>query len=267
MQPHVQPSDGIGAVSTLTGMRLAPSPRHPTAARAAAAARTATTRLSAAYDALPAAPHNLAAAAIRWDSDRAERRCTTDPTWAAIEARRRSATGWLFLAEDLTMSDYDTQQAIRARLAPVPRWNALARAVRDRPVRRAVHEVRFAVQRVRRGRADADTYSLDSHLCRTLAAQLEHLADNGHGWPGQPAYETPEDWITALRAAATGLRGWPERSLTPEGEAHTDAVLAAVTPDERAAALRADREYEEQRLADAQAALRWVADNLASLWD
>lgn len=105
-------------------------------------------------------------------------------------------------------------------------------------MRLALHRrVETVVSRARRGWAPEDTWSLDLWLCRVLGEALNHLADNGHTWPGLNS-----EWPTA--------EAW-ERTL-----------------HERAEALLAYRPFEnETTIAPAQTALRWVAENLGRLSD
>lgn len=95
--------------------------------------------------------------------------------------------------------------------------------------------IETAIGRVLRGWAPRDTWSLDGHLCRVLGAMLDHLAEHTHGWPQGPDFPEFTDWQDALRA--------------------------------RAAALLAYEADDLPTIAPAQAALRWVADNLPALWD
>lgn len=95
--------------------------------------------------------------------------------------------------------------------------------------------VETAIARVHHGWAPRDTWSLDSHLCRTLGAMLDHLAEHTHGWPQGPDFPEFTDWQDALRA--------------------------------QAAALRAYEADDERTIAPAQNSLHWVAENLPALWD
>ena len=95
--------------------------------------------------------------------------------------------------------------------------------------------VETAIARARRGWAPRDTWSLDGYLCRILGAMLDHLAEHTHGWPQGPDFVEFTDWQDALRSRA-------------------DALLAYEADD-------------EDTIAPAQDALRWVADNLPALWD
>lgn len=95
--------------------------------------------------------------------------------------------------------------------------------------------VETAISRVRHGWAPPDTWSLDGHLCRTLGAMLDHLAEHTHDWPQGHDFPEFADWQGALRS--------------------------------KAAALRAYEADDEPTIAPAQDALHWVANNLPALWD
>lgn len=150
-----------------------------------------------------------------------------------------------------------------APAAAVDLWWATRRLLADAPVHRAMRCAHFAGQRLRRGWSDADTWSLDHHLCLTLAGQLEHLAAHTHT---RPATFTDEGWSTALLQAAAGLRRWPDRDRSGAALA-LDELTEHTSPDARADLLATWQADDAARLADAQASLRWIADHLADLWD
>lgn len=111
----------------------------------------------------------------------------------------------------------------------------LCRRTRHRAVE-APQQIRWGYQRVVRGWDDRATWSLDTHLGRTLGAQLTALAD-GHGCPdgyGQVR------WEADLKRHGQALLGYGEDKFDID-----DTPLYG----------------------SAQDALRWVADNLGSLWD
>jgi len=83
-------------------------------------------------------------------------------------------------------------------------------------------------------------WALDVHLARTLGAQLIHLADTTHGWPGNEEFPEPEDWDAALRRHGATLLAYP------------GVVYDAV---------------DEAPIEAAQESVRWVADHLPDLWD
>lgn len=231
-------------------------------------ARSAASRAAAGYEAARWAPHNVAGALIGWRSDRAAARCAADPRWVAIEERRQRPDGLItFLSDDLTWDDHRVQAELEDALAPRPAWLPLAYAVRHRPLRRARYALRDIAQRARRGWSDSDVYSLGDHLTAQLADQLTALAATAHGWPAGDRYPAPEDWTAALRSAAAGLRGWADREQAPEVDAHLATLSGPATEETRDAARDAEDADARVRLAGAQDALRWVADNLPHLWD
>lgn len=129
-------------------------------------------------------------------------------------------------------------QALDGAMAVV--GNALA----SRPFTTTANRIKHAQQRVARGWDDTATWSLDTHLARTLGSQLIHLADTSHGYPGTGQYTDAETWVADLKKHGEAL----ERYAADLYE------------------YRADIDH-QQLLDDAQAALHWVADNFPSLWD
>jgi hypothetical protein len=121
---------------------------------------------------------------------------------------------------------------------------SVGRFLTGQPIASAIKNAKYARQRVTRGWDDTATWSLDTHLARTLGAQLSHLADVTHGFPSGRTYQEFEQWQEALRTNGKAL------TLYAEGI----------------------HEYEDnidhaKLIADAEAALHWVADNFGSLWD
>jgi hypothetical protein len=149
------------------------------------------------------------------------------------------------VGRDVTDLEALMRQSALLRAVPEARWAGLARYLARRPVRRHIDRARRLVQRARRGWDDTALWELDRHLCATLGAQLEQLADRAHGWPDH-TYETFADWTDALRLNAVRLAAYGTR-------------LGATGP--------VDEALDDRALRDAQTALVWVADNLASLWD
>lgn len=111
--------------------------------------------------------------------------------------------------------------------------------VRDR-VRDVPRQVRWAHQRLFRGWDDRAVWSLDTHLAKTLGAQLVCMADNAHGYPSRDY--TFLSWVEELRT-------------------HGDALLAYSRHFD------CDPNAWEALYEPAQAALRWVAEHFADLWD
>lgn len=101
--------------------------------------------------------------------------------------------------------------------------------------------VRWARQRVFRGWDDRAIWALDDHLSKSLGEQLVMMADVAHSYPGD---DYPFDrWVADLRKHGEALRTYHDRNYELDGDEWTAT-------------------YEPAR-----EALRWVADNLSSLWD
>ncbi len=113
------------------------------------------------------------------------------------------------------------------------------------PARRRFTGARLAVyhahQRVVRGWDDSAVWSVDSHLSRSLGQQLVVMSEIAHGHPVDYPFDR---WVADLKTHGAAL-------LTYQRE-HYDTH---------------DQEAWDALYGPAQDALRWVADNLASLWD
>ena len=140
--------------------------------------------------------------------------------------------------------------------------------------------IRNRRQLVRRGWADTDTWGLDHTLCLRLGAQLLHLADTAHGWPGDDEFPTYEDWTTALRANGQALLDYAKRpgqgELTSKwhdlkfGKDPGSDWLSKINSEDDEPTKVAWTELislGERLDAAGQEALHWVADHLGSLWD
>lgn len=120
----------------------------------------------------------------------------------------------------------------------------VGRLLTGRPITSAIKKIKHARQRVTRGWDDTATWSLDTHLARTLGAQLVRLAEVTHGYPSGGTFNTFEEWQEALRTHGNALTRYAEG--IHEYDEHID---------------------HEQLIRDAETALHWVADNFGSLWD
>lgn len=187
-----------------------------------------------AFDRSPVSPRRVGEWAFTRLLERQRAAATADPEWASIEQRKRP-DGTVVLSEDFTLDDLARQRAIEESLAPASTTTRALLRLRHLEASPMVGRLQKAISRVRRGWAPEDTWSLDGHLCRTLGEMLIYLADHVHGGSSEPEYPTAEDWREALRSNGSALL-------------HYD--------------IHDDRAY-----AEAQQALRWVADNLGAIWD
>lgn len=121
------------------------------------------------------------------------------------------------------------------------------------PLRRLPRRTRWAHQRVVRGWDDTTLWRLDGWLAKTLGAQLVTMAEIAHGVPSLYLAEG-YDWQNPDPDDAAYKR-WVA-DLRRNGEALLALARVDTFGDEWDAAYAA-----------AQDALRWVADNLGSLWD
>lgn len=65
------------------------------------------------------------------------------------------------------------------------------------------YEVKYFIQRGRRGWADQDTWGLDNYLDSWLPDAIDHLNEHTHGYPPEL---TPEKWSEILKTIAEGFR-------------------------------------------------------------
>ena len=136
--------------------------------------------------------------------------------------------------EDLRFEDYAHESSSLEELAargghgPIrERWLR----IRERAAE-GRRQVKWRRQRAWRGWADMDWWSLDVHMCWHVGALLLAMAEGGFTCP---ADREPGEWKNELRSKGADLLAY-------------------------------DRE-DHERIAAAQDAWRWVADNLTSLWD
>lgn len=231
-------------------------PALPTAddVRAAAAARARARRLPlpvrglvAVVGPLDAAAAKLSDAVLDRHYDKVRRTAATDPTWAAIEARREvpgNPEQSVFLSDDLTVEDWETQRRIERALV-AERWTVRA-ARRLKFADSLAHRVSrlgHRRQRTRRGWDNTALWSLDLHLAATLADQLAHFADTTHGWPASDEFPEFEDWQDALYTQSARLAAYARHHAIDDGDLGVAVVRAG------------------------QDAMRWVADHFPSLWD
>lgn len=221
-------------------------------------------------DQLPFMPARIADRALRRLYDRRKAAAASDPEWADIEARRRSnGFSSILLSRDagLGWPEWQRQRAIEDELVPDPFWADTARAVaRYGELGRAVAEVRFVAQRVRRGWADRDLWNAGSTMALRWADMLDELARISSGWPSDH-YPTFESWQEQLRTVAADLRGdtvaeraatarWAAASQDPSvPETVTDALLSEIS------------RLEADNRARRTTALHWIADHHDYLWD
>ncbi len=205
--------------------------------------------------------------------DRDERRrhalAMRDPRFSEIEYRQTDAHQKAWSSRDdleQMLFDREAQQFILYSIPSSP-WIPACYWVAGHPGRRAAVAVVHGTQRLRRGWDDKALWSLDIHLCATLAEQLEALADTTNGWP-DGLFVSFESWQDALRSNAASLAAYATRSSSSAFD-HWDAVLIdpSASPQVREEAMRAALAQEAAVTREAQQALRWVADVLPHLWD
>ena len=201
--------------------------------------------------------------------DERQRKAALDTRWQEIQ-QRRGPKGLILLSDDLSWSDCEEQRRIAENLLPDPWWMPVLRRVSNLSLVDARRDARFRRQRARRGWSDADVWSLDNHLCRTLAGQLEQLADNANVWPGEGTQWVDEHaWQADLRRNAALLRRYADSVGVDDvtSDWYRLAHRRGTDPVEVEAASATIVALEKEQLDGARAALHWVADNLQYLWD
>ena len=128
-------------------------------------------------------------------------------------------------------------RAFMLRAAPIfgvaALWVSIPNAVRR--MRRA-----WEYRKTWRTPVGQDCISLDASLCEWLAPRLQFLAEHHHSYPSE---SSPEQWADDLRHHAAAFAAYAS---------HWDADTI---------------EAEEAIISAAQESLRWIADNLPTLWD
>jgi hypothetical protein len=130
--------------------------------------------------------------------------------------------------------------------------------------RRTWREIRWFAQRGRRGWAACDLWSMDSYICQLLGEMATRMRETAHGHPcnpngdqascgglpGNDPCSCEQDWNDILDSVSGPLLAYKTHWDYPDGET-TQQHLAR----------------EAKVIADAQDALRKLADVLPSLWD
>jgi hypothetical protein len=131
-----------------------------------------------------------------------------------------------------------------------PRWLTLKR--RLAAPRRWVREVRWFIHRGRHGWARPDWWSFDDYICRLIGECLTEFRDKGHSYPGDGVKggETPEEWHETLTKIIDPLLAY---------KTHWDWGDDQDVNEHWA--------REQKIIAEAQDALRLMADWLGGLWD
>lgn len=201
------------------------------------------------FDRLPGSPHFVGEALLNAHLASQERQ------------RPRASAG---LAAEQVMSWDEVSARLQDARSAEPAWVDVARIMREWRLGRLTWRIRMMAQLAQRGWSDEDAWNLDHVLCTRLAAQLDSLADQLHGWPSTDEFPTPEDWEQALRATAADLRRVYGSAAT-----HQAADQWMESPAGAEESSRYER-WAALDTADAEAvtrALRWVADHHQHLWD
>lgn len=226
---------------------------------------------ASAFDKSPFSPAKIADHVLDHFFDKREKRAATNETWSDIQRRRYTdgMPGTIFLSDDLTLADAETQRRIANSITPDPWWLPVARALSSFTLRTAVNGAIHAGQRVRRGWDDTATYDLGHHLAIVLADQLDHLAETTHGWPNSEEFPSFEDWERALHEQAVKLRRVRHTKDAEDAlQRWHDLVSEQHSSDEDIEQACMDlRKIEEENAAAVMEAMHWVAEHMQQLWD
>lgn len=148
------------------------------------------------------------------------------------------------------LEDYRSRMTLWERVVSAT-WYPARRRIGD--ARRAV---RYAYQRVVRGYDDRSLWNLNCYLPKFLGQQLVTMAETAHGFPTDygGTHFCPDNAGDHPRFIQ-----W-----TADLRRHGEALVAFHEHDDD---LTGDADEWDAIYRPAQEALRWVAENLASLWD
>jgi len=226
---------------------------------------------ASAFDSSPVSPSVISGKFIDRFLEHRDSRAGRNPTWASIESRRtiQGSESKIFISDDLTLADIETQRQIAKTLTPDPWWLPVAMALHRFSIQRPIYQSLHASQRLFRGWDDRATYDLGIFLCSQIADQLDHLAETSHGWPSGEEYPTYDEWTKTLREKASNLRRFKGTIQSEEAFSHWYKLVTdpeTVTEDVIIAEKESDRLEAENKEA-AKKAMHWVAENLEILWD
>lgn len=168
-----------------------------------------------------------------------------DEKYRDIEERRNlgSSEGYkIFISDenDLGWEEIEYQREVEQRYMRRVWWKRPAQVLSDRPLSSIYRTLVFGYQRLSRSWDDSAVWSLDSHIAKTLGAQLIKLADEHNGWP-EGLYKTPEEWSEALRKNGEALLAYSSGLYELDGD--------------------------DEPTVKAKEAMHWVADHFEALWD
>lgn len=95
-------------------------------------------------------------------------------------------------------------------------WRRVRYWTRPRRLRDLRREIRWGIQRWRRGFSDRDVWNLDSYVARVVSGGVRQLITELHGWPGEPM--TFEEWKGILDTIATGFEAHLALDDVPYGD-------------------------------------------------
>lgn len=136
----------------------------------------------------------------------------------------------------MTLTD-DDLDALLGPIGPDPWWSKARRLWLRYNPRELRREVRWGIQRWRRGYSDRDVWNLDNHLATIIPPMMRQLGHELHGVPGTLAMafevETHEErmelataeWRRILEAVAVGFESWPNLDEADPGSERYDELV------------------------------------------
>lgn len=176
---------------------------------------------------------------------RKEKAAMANPIYAKIQARRINGDGTYTLYSEenrLGREEEDTQREIMNKIKNSPRWESVLHYLISSPINRNARRIQRLFQRINRGWDDSDVWSMDTTMSKSIGAQLIHLANTTHGWPGTEEFQHPDEWTDLLHQHGQALLNY------------ADKKFGSLEDDDRS-------------LKEAREAFHWIADHFDSLWD
>jgi len=130
----------------------------------------------------------------------AEKRAMRDPEYAAFENRKKKSN--LFHEGDLEefFEHIKHFEELNPWWSAYSKWHWRVRSIPGLP-----KEIKWFVQRGRRGYADCDVWNLNNYLAKIIVGGAEQLRDIAHGFPAEEDM-TYEQWQRELTMIAEGFR-------------------------------------------------------------
>ena len=138
-------------------------------------------------------------------------------------------------------------------------------------------QFKWAYQRVTKGYCDFDYWDMDTHLSYLIPDMLERFIKDGHGYPGNDEFPTPEAWneylqktIDLFRYSQSELPNEYEDAWVKQLEERDFLFNKPETPEEKEIAdkyLAIENDNDEKKRIALDEALQRVFHIFHHLWD